>query len=1123
MIFTPSSNLNDGTTYTITINTPAEDLAGNNLQSPYTWQFTTAEPDTTAPIISNVQASPAGSSATITWATDEIATSQIEYGATTAYGSSTTLDTNLATAHSQVITGLNPATAYHYRVKSKDASNNSATSTDYTFTTTEQPADLVAYWNFNEGTGTTAADSSGNNNDGTLVNNPAWVNGKIGKAISFDGSNDFVDCGDNPAFNLGGTKTVEFWAKFPVNEIDKRIIAFPVEFAGAPIIVQHGLKVSAVEIVNASSSAGRTTSNNVITLNQWHHIAAVYDGVSSANTKIYIDGISESVGSTPWNYYSKSGNVFIGGRQDNSAHFNGSIDNIRVYSRALTPAEILANYNEAQDTTPPSRSNGSPTGVLSSGTTETTISLTTDEQATCKYSTSPGTVYGSMPNTFTTTNSTSHSQTITGLTDGQSYAYYVKCQDTINNSNSDDYSISFSIASSPINHNPIGALDGATESLITGWAYDEDAGANSIDVHIYIDGSLATSVTANESRPDLVDAGVCPDPNHGFSYVPEGLSVGTHTVSVYAINQPTGDNPELTDSPKTFTVSPSDTTPPTISNIQSTNITTNSATITWTTDENSTSQIEYGLTAAYGSQTTKDETLITSHSVNLSSLSDNTTYHYRVISEDELNNSAQSTDQTFTTEQASVPDTTPPANITNLSSSNITQTSADLSWTAPGDDNNTGTAAAYDLRYATTTITEANWNQATQVSGEPTPQTSNNTETFIITGLSPNTTYYLAIKTADEIPNWSNISNVVSFTTEEEDDGNGGGGGGGGGGTVSDTTPPAQPANFKATGANKQILLTWTNPSDSDFVRIKLLRKESSAPSAHNDSTAEVIYEGTNQEYTDIELDNNTTYHYAVFAYDRKPNYSKILTLSAQPEQGKESIPDENGGDDEDQATDYPEGTLIKIPESFKIYVIINQKKKWIPTPEVFETLGYQWTSITILNKTELDNLPDYEDNLIRAINDYKVYLVVNSIKRHIPNPQIFLNYGFNWEDVKDVPQSTINKYHRAHLIRESRQGKIYYLSSGNIKKHIPTSEIFNSYNNNWDDIQVISKPEMDAYPESNLIQLSGDDRIYLIEGNVKRWIPSAEIFNTRGFDWNHIIKVNEIELKWYGEGGEVR
>ena len=63
----------------------------------------------------------------------------------------------------------------------------------------------------------------------------------------------------------------------------------------------------------------------------------------------------------------------------------------------------------------------------------------------------------------------------------------------------------------------------------------------------------------------------------------------------------------------------------------------------------------------------------------------------------------------------------------------------------------------------------------------------------------------------------------------------------------------------------------------------------------------------------------------------------------------------------------------------------------------------------------------------------------------------------------------------------------------------------------------------MDAYPEPNLIQLSGDDRIYLIEGNVKRWIPSAEIFNTQRFDWNHIIKVNEIELNWYGEGGEVK
>lgn len=96
-----------------------------------------------------------------------------------------------------------------------------------------------------------------------------------------------------------------------------------------------------------------------------------------------------------------------------------------------------------------------------------------------------------------------------------------------------------------------------------------------------------------------------------------------------------------------------DTTPPTISNDQATNITANSATITWTTDENSDSQVEYGLTISYGSQTTLDPSMVTSHSVLVSGLSPSTLYHYRVKSKDAAGNLATSGDYNFTT--SSVP------------------------------------------------------------------------------------------------------------------------------------------------------------------------------------------------------------------------------------------------------------------------------------------------------------------------------------------------------------------------------------------------------------------------------------------------------------------------------------
>jgi hypothetical protein len=93
--------------------------------------------DTTPPVISGVGAgSVTSSGATISWSTDEASDTQVEYGTTTAYGSATTLDTSMTVSHSQAISGLAPGTLYHYRVRSRDAAGNLASSADFTFTTT---------------------------------------------------------------------------------------------------------------------------------------------------------------------------------------------------------------------------------------------------------------------------------------------------------------------------------------------------------------------------------------------------------------------------------------------------------------------------------------------------------------------------------------------------------------------------------------------------------------------------------------------------------------------------------------------------------------------------------------------------------------------------------------------------------------------------------------------------------------------------------------------------------------------------------------------------------------------------------------------------------------------------
>jgi len=110
-------------------------------------------------------------------------------------------------------------------------------------------------------------------------------------------------------------------------------------------------------------------------------------------------------------------------------------------------------------------------------------------------------------------------------------------------------------------------------------------------------------------------------------------------------------------------------------------------------------------------------------------------------------------------------DTTAPAAIANLQTSSPTSSSITLTWTAPGDDGSTGTAATYIVRYNTAAITDVNWDTSTDATGEPAPQIAGSSETMTVSGLSPSITYYFAIKAQDEVPNTASLSNIPTGTT----------------------------------------------------------------------------------------------------------------------------------------------------------------------------------------------------------------------------------------------------------------------------------------------------------------------------------------------------------------------
>lgn len=106
-----------------------------------------------------------------------------------------------------------------------------------------------------------------------------------------------------------------------------------------------------------------------------------------------------------------------------------------------------------------------------------------------------------------------------------------------------------------------------------------------------------------------------------------------------------------------------------------------------------------------------------------------------------------------------------PSALSDLSAKAVTHNSVQLSWTAPGGDGNTGKAAFYDIRFAAQPITDATWDNATHLTGEPLPAAAGTEQNYTINGLSEHTTYYYAIKAVNDQAKVSPLSNVLTVTT----------------------------------------------------------------------------------------------------------------------------------------------------------------------------------------------------------------------------------------------------------------------------------------------------------------------------------------------------------------------
>ena len=205
---------------------------------------------------------------------------------------------------------------------------------------------LVGHWTFDDGSGTTAADTSGNGNDGTLVNTPTWTTGRIGGALDFDyTSSQYVDMGLPAELQLTNTGSVSAWVRYN----DQSVSGSWTYIAGATNAStdRNGYALVVWPANRPSIAVDSATAHNQFSApltyddGSWHLVTGTWDG---SDVILYIDGLE--VGSTAQTLNANViYNINVGRDSANTnAYFNGTIDDVRIYNRALSAADVAALY-----------------------------------------------------------------------------------------------------------------------------------------------------------------------------------------------------------------------------------------------------------------------------------------------------------------------------------------------------------------------------------------------------------------------------------------------------------------------------------------------------------------------------------------------------------------------------------------------------------------------------------------------------------------------------------------------------------------------------------------------------------------------------------------------------------
>src|SRR5689334_10400974 len=203
----------------------------------------------------------------------------------------------------------------------------------------------VADYGFNEGTGSNTADNSGNNHTGTLQGNVSWTTGgRYGNGLSFDGVTGFVSVPASSTLNLGASGTIEAWVNpQTINEWNS-VLAKGNSNNDPP--TNYGLEINGNNrflcILGNGNSARTLASTTAVTTGTFYHVACVWDGTQ---LQLYVNGVLNASVAQNLTPAANSSPLYLGQYGGNADRMHGIIDEVRIYGRALSQAEVQADMN----------------------------------------------------------------------------------------------------------------------------------------------------------------------------------------------------------------------------------------------------------------------------------------------------------------------------------------------------------------------------------------------------------------------------------------------------------------------------------------------------------------------------------------------------------------------------------------------------------------------------------------------------------------------------------------------------------------------------------------------------------------------------------------------------------